>query len=86
MEDETIEHYFLRCPRFAVHRIKLLNRLNNIFHFDVSTDLVNLSEILLYGQSGLCDSKNKNILESSIEFIKSSKRFKYLEAFVSEEE
>jgi hypothetical protein len=86
MEDETIEHYFLRCPRYAAHRSTLLNKLNGIFQFDVSTNLVNLSEILLYGQSGLCDSKNKNILASSIDFIKSSKRFKYLEAFVSEEE
>ena len=86
MEDETIDHYFLRCPRFAGPRSTLLNKLNNIFQLNVTTDLSNLSEILLYGQSGLCDLKHKNILESSIEYIKSSKRFKYLEAFVFEEE
>ena len=86
MEDETIDHYFLRCPRSAGPRSTLLNKLNDIFQLNVTTDLPNLSEILLYGQSDLYDLKNKNILESSIEYIKSSQRFKYLEAFVSEEE
>jgi len=84
IENETIEHYFLRCPLFTRPRTVLLNKMNDIFQTNVLSNVENLSNILLYGKATLDESINKKILSASINFIKSSKRFKTLEAFIHE--
>ena len=81
LENETVEHYLLRCPLFNGPRSVLLEKMNDIFQTNVLSNIDNLSNILLYG-----DPKNKMILSASIHFIKSSKRFKTLEAFMHENE
>ena len=84
IEDETPEHYFLRCPFYQGPRIVLLNKLSEILESPVSAlDEPSLCHLLLYGKPSLDDITNKNILSASIKFIKSSKRFKVLEAFAS---
>ena len=82
VEEETPEHYFLRCPLFDGPRVVLLNKVSEILNCPASDiDDSSLCHLLLYGKSSLNDNINKNILCVSIKFIKSSKRFKTLEAF-----
>ena len=86
LENETVEHYLLRCPLFNGPRTVLLEKMNDIFQTNVLSNIDNLSNILLYGDPNSTESKNKMILLASIHFIKSSKRFKTLEAFMHENE
>ena len=84
IEDETPEHYFLRCPLLQGPRIVFLNKVSEILECLVSAfDDPSLCHLLLYGKPSLNDILNKNILCASIKFIKSSKRFKILEAFTA---
>jgi len=81
-EDETPEHFFLRCPRFNAPRISLLNKISGILGCPASDiEPASLCHLLLYGKPSLDDSANKDIIGASIKFIRSSKRFKILEAF-----
>ena len=82
IEDETPEHFFLRCPLFQGPRIVLLNKVSEILGCTISAfDDPSLCQLLLYGKPSLNENINKNILCATIRFIKSSKRFKTLEAF-----
>ena len=74
-ETETTDHFFLRCPFFAINRQKLLNDLLKI---DLS--LRNLKNelllcIILYGSDKYNDTLKKEILLHTISFIKNTKRF-----------
>ena len=69
------DHFFLRCPFFAINRQKLLNDLLKI---DLS--LRNLKNelllcIILYGSDKYNDTLKKEILLHTISFIKNTKRF-----------
>ena len=81
-EIESPEHFLLRCPRFASQRIILFSNLVTA----VNSEFLNLphdhlSKILLFGSNAFNDITNKIILETTIHFIKCSKRFKKLEAY-----
>ena len=79
--DETTEHFLLGCNRFNSQRTTLLSSLANISPtFDFS-DTQSLSYILLYGSKDLSFYANTDILNATIAFISSSKRFEKLEAF-----
>ena len=82
MEDETSVHYFLCCPRYQSQRNILLSKISEIIGSDV-TILPNdhLNKILMYGSNVYSLICNKLIIEQAIFFIKSSMRFKKLEAF-----
>ena len=87
IENETPEHYFLRCPLFQGPRTVLLNKVSELLECSVSDfDDSSLCHLLLYGKPSLSDSTNKNILCATIKFIKSSKRFKSFEAFATPSE
>ena len=84
LENESTEHFLLRCPKFNSSRgilitkvLKLLE-MNNIAPPD---DDGKLCKILLYGYAPLLDIINKRILLHTIQFIMSTKRFDTLEAF-----
>ena len=84
LENESTEHFLLRCPKFNSSRgilitkvLKLLE-MNNIAPPD---DDGKLCKILLYGYAPLLDIINKRILLHTIQFITSTKRFDTLEAF-----
>ena len=81
-DDETSLHYFLRCPRYQTQRTFLLSKVSNIIGSDISV-LPNdhLIHILIYGSNVYNKICNKLILEQSILYIKTSGRFKKLEAF-----
>ena len=82
LEEETNEHYFLRCHFYTVERIALLGSLSDIVKNDMSClPYSHLCDIILYGSKVYNDVSNKMILQSSIHFIKSSKRFDVLEAY-----
>jgi hypothetical protein len=83
LEEESTEHYLLRCPRFSVFRETLKSNLIAA----VNPEILNLPDdhltcILLYGSEAFNFISNKIILEITIHFIKSSSRFKVLEAYL----
>ena len=72
-ENETTNHFFLRCPFFAINRQKLLNDLLKTDPF-----LRNLKDelpldIIFYGCEKYKDAVNKEILLHTISFIKNTK-------------
>lgn len=82
IEDETPEHFFLRCPLFAPQRASLFASISDI----VNPEIINLphdhlTSIILFGSKVYKFTTNKSILEASICFIKQTKRFKKLEAY-----
>ena len=82
LEDETTVHYFLCCPRYQSQRNILLSKISEITGSDI-TVLPNdhLNQIIMYGSNVFNPISNKLIIEQSILYIKSSGRFKKLEAF-----
>ena len=79
--DETTEHFLLVCNRFHSQRSILLSSLVNISPAIDFTDTQALSHLLLYGSKDLSFHANTDILNATIAFISSSKRFEKLEAF-----
>ena len=74
-ETETTDHFFLRCPFFAINRQKLLNDL-----LKLDPSLRNLKDeflldIILYGSDKYKDTVDKEILLHTISFIKNLKHF-----------
>ena len=82
IEEETTQHYLTRCPLFQVQRSILLNDISRVLDNDVTLlQDDHLSNLLIYGSPAHNTVTNKLILESTIRFIKESKRFKVIEAF-----
>ena len=82
VEDESTEHYLLRCPLYVAQRTDLLSSITDIVKNDFTVlphDFV--TRIVLYGSCSFNDIANKMILESTIRYIKRTKRFEVLEAF-----
>ena len=78
---ETTKHFLLECNRFVTQRNVLMTFLSGISpNIDVS-DLQSLTDILLYGSKKHSFYANTDILNATIAFVKSSKRFDRLEAF-----
>ena len=82
LDEESTDHYLLRCPRFSFPRAALLRSVSDA----VNPELLNLphdhlSKILLFGSTVYNEISNKLIVEATIRFVKKSKRFKTLEAF-----
>ena len=75
IETDTTAHYFLRCHFYNANRSALMNKLNEI---DSSFSTLNENkfiDLILYGSDKFDDKKNRNILISTIKFIKDSQRF-----------
>ena len=74
-ETETSTHYLLHCPTYTNERMTLLNKIKStncsILKF---SDLVG-TKILLFGDNTLSDSSNTLILNSTIDYVISTKRF-----------
>ena len=81
--NESTSHFLHLCPRFSSQRSELYSKIRSL---DSGNSLLSLSHddltsALLYGVNKLSVSDNKFILESSIDFIHKSNRFRKLEAF-----
>ena len=70
IEDETVEHYLTRCPRFSCFRVTLMDSISGI----VNPEIINLpndhlTRIMVYGSKVYNTVTNKLILEATIRFI-----------------
>ena len=82
LDEETSIHYFLCCPRYSDLRALYLSKICEIIGSDVTILLPDhLLFILLYGSNVYNDKTNECIISETIHYIKSSGRFKKLEAF-----
>ena len=81
--DESTSHFLHQCPRFSSQRADFYSKIRSLdsgsSFFSLSLD--DFTSALLYGMKKLTASDNKRILESTIDFIRKSKRFSKLEAF-----
>ena len=75
MDIESTSHFFLHCPLFDDKRITLLSTLNKIDCKLIETNESSLIETLLFGNSLFDLKKNSLILNASIDYILSTKRF-----------
>ena len=83
IDDETSVHYISCCPRYLAQRTILLSNISDIIASDVSIlPKEHLTHIILYGSNVYNRISNKLILEQSILYIRKTKRFEKLEAFL----
>ena len=87
IENETTDHYFLRCPYFQgpSRTFKdLLNKISEILECPVSAfpNDVLLCQLLLYGKPTLNANSNNDILCASIKFLKIPKDSKLSKLFL----
>ena len=82
LEEETPIHYFLCCPRYTDLRALYLSKICEIIGSDVTIlPSEHLLFISLYGSNVYNGITNEDIISETIHLIKSSGRFKKLEAF-----
>ena len=75
-EKEDNEHYLLHCPKFDSMRADLFCQLSEIPALDIDgMNSKTLCTLLLYGSSKLDNLTNRMILDASILYIKTTKRF-----------
>ena len=74
-EVESVSHFFLHCHFFDNERIILMNEILNIDPDINLLDDISISNLLLYGSKKYSNEINKKILEISIKYILTSKRF-----------
>ena len=84
-ENETTDHYLLRCPIFNEERENLFSALSDILKIDKvlisSVPSVTLVDMLLYGSQQYNVITDRRIIEVSTHFILMSRRFKKIEAY-----
>ena len=74
---ESIMHFFLHCTDFLIPRQTLFQEIINIDDSILSQSNTQLTQTLLYGNQNYHSSINKLIINSSIEYLISTERFKY---------
>ena len=74
-EIETSTHYLLHCPTYTNERMTLLNKIKSINCSILEFSDAVVRNILLVGDNTLSDSCNTIILNSTIDYIMSTKRF-----------
>ena len=74
-EIETSTHYLLHCPTYTNERMTLLNKIKSINCSILEFSDAVVTKILLFGDNTLSDSCNTLILNSTIDYIISTKRF-----------
>ena len=71
---ESISHYFLHCPNFAVPRIEMLQYLNDVLQKPTnSLTETKLIELILFGTGNY--NEDKKLFETVTKYITKSKRF-----------
>ena len=71
---EDNEHFLLHCPSFATKRTDLPDLVSGMPVMRLSSK--ELSDLLLYGHPSFTLVTNSAVVESTIKFIKSTRRFK----------
>ena len=72
---ETTVHYVLHCLIFSDERSIFLNNIRGIDENVLSGSDSRISETLLFGISSFNDTKNASILNTTVDYILSTKRF-----------
>ena len=75
IENESTNHYLLRCPLYTRLRKTLLDNIIEIVGSISNLNDDELVKILLYGNETLSTLENSSILKNTILFLKSSERF-----------
>ena len=72
---ESIVHFFLHCPNFTTQRQTLLNKLKSIKSSIMVENENSVVRTLLFGRPDFNYSTNKEIINATISFILTTKRF-----------
>ena len=72
---ETTVHYLLHCPIFSDERSIFFNNIRRIDENVLSDSDPKTSDTLLFGITSFNDTKNTSILNTTIDYILSTKRF-----------
>ena len=72
---ETLTHFLLHCSNYSNERLTFLNIIRNIDSNILSKNDLKVTETLLYGDSSYDDRKNTLIVNVTMEFLFTSKRF-----------
>ena len=72
---ESAIHFFLHCPLYSNERRTLLNSLVNIDHTLLDNTDFSLTQILLFGNTTFNAIENTKIINLTIDFVLSTKRF-----------
>ena len=70
---EDTSHFLFSCRSHAIHRAALVIVVNEILYKFCLTQLVNQSQLYLYGDPSLNESDNKIIILSTIKYIKETR-------------
>ena len=73
-EIETSTHYLLHCPTYTNERMTLLNKIKSINCSILEFSDAVVTKILPFGDNALSDSSNTLILNSTVDYIISTKR------------
>ena len=74
-EIETFTHYLLHCPTYTNERMTILNKIKSINCSILEFSDAVVTKILLFGDKTLSDTCNTLILNSTTDYIISTKRF-----------
>ena len=72
---ESTSHFLFSCPFYATQRATLITSINVILQTASLNLLENQSKLCLYGDPSLNYSDNKNVILSTLKYIKETKRF-----------
>ena len=72
---ESTAHFFLHCPFFINERRTLLSTIRSLDRKLLDSTNYNLTQTLLFGNISQTSSNNFKIINASIDYILSSKRF-----------
>ena len=72
---ESAIHFFLHCPLYSNERCTLLSSLSKIDHKLLHSIDTSLTQILLFGNSSFNTNDNTKIINLTIDFVLSTKRF-----------
>ena len=74
-EVETSSHYLLHCSNYSEERLALLNTIRNIDMSILQLSDSKFTSVLLFGDNSFDNSKNTFILDATIDYIISTRRF-----------
>ena len=74
-DTETALHFLLYCPNFMQYRSTLLSEISEINSKLITRNDLALTETLLFGDNSFSQYDNSRILDATIAFIVTSKRF-----------
>ena len=75
---ENTSHFIFECFQFAIHRVSLAVEITNILQQYNILNFANNIDFYLYGHPNLSINDNRQVLLSTIKYIKNSQRFPLL--------